>query len=86
MGVLVGVARGKLLAQAKTIHRRGIELGEASKRRGNEIDLFHIGTAVSAGHEMQADPDFDQDGKAVVQILGGSIRDIAASQSTMDPL
>jgi hypothetical protein len=35
---------------------------------------------------MQADPDFGQDGKAVIQILGGSIRDIAASQSAADPL
>jgi hypothetical protein len=85
-GALVGVVSGKLLAQAKTIHRRRIELGEVPKRRRNEIDLFHIRTAVSAGREMQADPDFGQDGKAVVQILGGSIRDIAASQSTMDPL
>jgi hypothetical protein len=80
------MARGKLPAQAKTIHRRGIELGEAPQRRGNEIDLFHIGTAVGAGREMQTDPDFGQDGKAVVQILGGSIRDIAASQSAVDRL
>jgi hypothetical protein len=63
-----------------------MELGEAPQRRGNEIDLFQIGTAVSAGREMQADPDFGQDGKTVVQILGGSIRDITASQSTGDPL
>jgi hypothetical protein len=80
------VARGKLLTQAKTIHRRGIELGEVPQRRRNEIDLFHIGTAVSAGREMQADPDFGQDGKAVVQILRGSIREITASQSAVDPL
>jgi hypothetical protein len=35
---------------------------------------------------MQANPDFGQDGKLVVQILGGTIREITASQSTMDPL
>jgi hypothetical protein len=63
-----------------------MEFGEAPQRRGNEIDLFQIGMAVSAGREMQADPDFGQDGKAVVQILGGSIRDITASQSAGDPL
>ena len=83
---LVGVARGKLLTQAKTIHRRGIELGEVPQRRTNEINLFHVGTAVGAGREMQADPDFGQDGKAVVQILGDSIREITASQSAVDPL
>jgi hypothetical protein len=81
-----GVARGKLLAQAKTMHRRGIEIGEAPQRRRNEIDLFHIGTAGGAGCEMQADQDFGQDGKAAVQILGGSIREIAASESAVDPL
>ena len=80
------MARDKLLAQAKTIHRRGIELGEASKRRRNEIDLFHIGTTVGAGREMQADSDFGQDGKAVVQILGSLICEITASQSAVDPL
>jgi hypothetical protein len=80
------VPRSKLLAQAKTIRRRRIEVGKAPKRRGNEIDLFHIGTAVGAGREMQADPDFGQDGKAAVQILGGSIREIAASESAVDPL
>jgi len=73
------MARGKPLAQAKTIRLRGIKLGEAPKRRGNEIDLFDIATAVDAGREMQVDPDFGQDGKAVVQVLGGSISDIAAS-------
>jgi hypothetical protein len=35
---------------------------------------------------MEADPDFGQGGKAVVQILGGSIREIAAGESTMNPL
>ena len=78
--------RSKLLAQAKTIRRRRIEVGKAPKRRGNEIDLFDIATAVDAGREMQADPDFGQDGKAAVQILGGSIREIAASESAVDPL
>ena len=85
-GAPAGVPRSKLLAQAKTSHRRGIEVGEAPKRRGNEIDLFHIGTAVGAGREMQADQDFCQDGKAAVQILRGSIREIAASESSVDPL
>lgn len=80
------VMRGKLLAQAKTIHRRGIELGEVPQRRRNEIDLFHIGTTVYAGREMQAEPDLGQDRKAVVQIFGGSIREITASQSAVDPL
>ena len=73
------MARIKLLAQSKTIGLRGIILGEAPKRRGNEMDLFDIATAVDAGREMQVDPDFGQDGKAVVQVLGGSISDIAAS-------
>jgi len=73
------MARIKPLAQSKTIRLRGIKLGEAPKRRGNEIDLFDIATAVDTGREMQADQDFGQDGKAVVQVLGGSIRDIAAS-------
>jgi len=81
-----GVARGKLLAQAKTMHRRGIEIGEAPQRRGNEIDLFHIGTAGGAGCEMRDDQNFGQNGKAAVQILGGSIREIAASESAVDPL
>ena len=60
---------GKLLAQAETINGRWIELRKAPQRRGNKIDLFHIGTAVGAGREMEADPDFGQDGKVVVQIL-----------------
>jgi hypothetical protein len=74
------------LPQAKTVHRRGIKPGEVPKCRGDETDLRHIGTAIGARREMQADPDFGQDGKAVVQILGDPIRDIAASQSTMNPL
>ena len=78
--------RGKPLAQVKTIHRRGIEVGEAPKRRGNEIDLFNIGTAMGAEREMQTDSDFGQDGKAAVQMLRGSIREIAASESSVDPL
>jgi len=57
------MVRVKPLAQSKTIRLRGIKLGEAPKRRGNEIDLFDIATAVDAGREMQADPDFGQDGK-----------------------
>ena len=65
-GCLIGVARGKPLAKAKPIQWRRIELGEPPKRRGNEIDLFHIGTTVSAGREMQTDPDFGQDAKAIV--------------------
>jgi hypothetical protein len=68
------------------IEWRGIELGKVPQRRGNEIDLFQIGTAVSAGRKMQADPDFAQDGKAIVQILGGSIRDITARHPTGNPL
>jgi hypothetical protein len=63
-----------------------MELGEAPQRRGNEIDLFQIGTAVSTGREVQANPVFGEDGKVVVQILGDSIRDITASQSAGDPL
>jgi hypothetical protein len=70
---------GKLLAQVKTIHWRGIELGEVPQRRGNEIDLFDIATAVGTGREMQTNLDFGQDGKAIVQILRGTIRDIPAS-------
>ena len=85
-GAPAGVPRSKLLAQAKTIHRRGIEVGEAPKRRGNEADLFHIGTALGAEREMQTDPDFGQNGKAAVQILRGSIREIAASESSVDLL
>jgi hypothetical protein len=80
------VVRGKLLAQAKTIHRQGIELEEVPQRRRNEINLFHVGTAVGTGREMQVDQDFGQDGKEVIQILGGSIREIAASQSAVDLL
>jgi hypothetical protein len=75
------MARIKPLAQAKTIHRQGIELGKAPKSGGNEIDLFDIGTAIGTGREMQANPDFDRNGKMVVQTLGGTIRDIPASQS-----
>ena len=52
---------------------------EGPERRGNKIDLFHVGTAMRAECEMQADLGFSQDGNAVIQILGGSIRDIAAS-------
>lgn len=63
-----------------------MERGETPQRSGNEIDLFQIGTAVSAGREVQTNPDFGEDGKVVVQILGGSIRDITASQSAGDPL
>ena len=73
------MTRGKLLAQAETINGRWIELGKATQRRGNKIDLFHIGTAVGAGREMQSDPDFGQDRNAVVQIPRGSARDLAAS-------
>lgn len=73
------MARIKLLAQSKTIRLRGIKLGEAPKRRGNEMDLFDIATAVDAGREMQADQDFGLDGKAIIQILGGTICDITAS-------
>lgn len=73
------MARIKPLAQSKTIRLRGIILGEAPKRRGNEMDLFDIATVVDAGHEMQADPDFGLDRKAVVQVLGGSFHDIPAS-------
>jgi hypothetical protein len=80
------MARIKPLAQSKTIRLRGITLGKAPKRRGNEIDLFDIATTVDAGREMQADPDFGQDGKVVVQILRGTTRDIVASQSAADPL
>ena len=80
------MTRGKPLTQSNTIRWRGIELGKALQRRRNEIDLLHIGTAVGAGREMQVDSDFGQDGKAVVQILGDLIRDIAASQATLDPL
>ena len=80
------MSRSKLLAQAKMIHWRRIERGEAPQHRGNEIDLSHVSTAVNAGREMQADQDFGQDGKAVVQIFGGSIRDITASQSARNPL
>ena len=65
-GALIGVTRGKPLAQSKTIHWRGMELGKIPKRRGNEIDLIHIGTAMGAGREMQSDPNFGQDGNAVV--------------------
>ena len=61
------------------IRLRGIKLGEAPKRRGNEIDLFDIGMAVGTGREMQANPNFGQDGKAIVQIIGGTICDIPAS-------
>jgi hypothetical protein len=80
------VARGKPLAQAKTIHCRWRERGEAPQRRGNEINLFHIDTAVGARREMQTDTDFGQDGKTAVQILRGSIRDIAATESAAGPL
>ena len=80
------MARIKLLAQSKTIRLRGIKLGEAPKRRGNEMDLFDIVIAVDAGREMQADPDFGLDGQAVIQVLGGSIRDLPASQSAANPL
>ena len=73
------MARIKPLAQSKTIRLRGITLGKAPKRRGNEIDLFDIATAVDAGREMQADQDFGLDGKLAVQILGSTIRDIPAS-------
>ena len=73
------MARSKLLAQVKTIHYRGIEIGKAPKCRRNEIDLFDIGTAVGTGHKMQIYPDFGQDGKAIVQIIGGTICDIPAS-------
>jgi hypothetical protein len=55
---------GKLLPQMKTMAK----LGEAPKRRGNEIDLFYVGPAMGTGYEMQADTDFGQNGKAVVQI------------------
>lgn len=57
------MVRIKPLAQSKKIRLRGIKLGEASKRRRNEIDLFDIDTAVDAAREMQANPDFGQDGK-----------------------
>jgi hypothetical protein len=80
------VARGKPLAQAKTIHCRWRERGEAPQRRGNEINLFHISTAVSAGREMQDDLNFGQTEKAVIQILRGSIHDIAATESAAGPL
>jgi hypothetical protein len=76
----------KLPIEAKTIHWRGIDLGKAPERRGNKIDLFHVGTAMRAECEMQADLGFSQDGNAVIQILGGSIRYIAASQATVGPL
>jgi hypothetical protein len=80
------VMHGKLLAQAETISGRRIEHGEAPERRGHKIDLFHIDSAVSAGRKMQADLGFGQEGKVVIQILRSSIRDIAASQSIVDPL
>ena len=80
------MARGKPLAQAKTIHCRWRERGEAPQRRGNEINLFHIDTAVSAGHEMQDDLNFGQTEKAAIQILRSSIRDIAATESAAGPL
>jgi hypothetical protein len=80
------VACGKPSAQAKTIHCRRKERGEAPKRRGNEINLFHIGTAVSAGHKMQDDLNFGQTEKAVIQILRGSIRNLAATESAAGPL
>jgi hypothetical protein len=78
--------RGKLLAQAETVNGRRIELRETPKRRGNEIDLFQIDSAVNAGCEMQDDPAFGQGGKVVLHILGGPIRDIPARQSAADPL
>ena len=77
---------GKLLAQAETINGRWIELRKALYGFTHRSYLFDIGTAIGAGREMQADQDFGQDGKAVVQILGGSISEIAASQSAVDPL
>ena len=76
---------GKLLTQTEAITGRRILLGQAGQRRGDETDLFYIGTAVDAGREVQADPKFGQYGNVVVQILRGSIRDIAASQATVDP-
>jgi hypothetical protein len=54
------MARGEPLAQVKTIHRQGIELGKAPNSRGNEIDLFYVGPAMGTGRKMQADPDFGQ--------------------------
>ena len=60
------MVNGKLLVQAETIQWRGIELGKIPKRRGKEIDLFHIDTAIGAGREMQSDPNFGQDRNAVI--------------------
>ncbi len=45
---------GKPLAQVKTMHRRGIKLGEAPKCRGNETNLFDIATAVDTERESRA--------------------------------
>ena len=73
--------RDELPAQPKTIQLQRIVLGKALHCRGNEIDLFEIDTAMGTGREMQANPDFGQEGKMVVQILGRTIRDIRASQS-----
>ena len=83
---LIGVTRGKLLAQTETIDGRWIELGKAAQCRGNKIDLLHIGTAVGTGREVQSDPNFGQDEIAFVQILRGSIRDLTTSQVAVDRL
>jgi hypothetical protein len=63
-----------------------MERVEALQRSGNEIDLLHVDPTVSAGCQMQIDQHFGQAEKAIIQILGGSIRHTAARESAAGPL
>ena len=65
----------------------GIELGKApATHRGNEIDLFHVDSAIGTGCEVQADRIFVSMGRWSSRYSEAKPATIAASQSTLDPL
>ncbi len=76
----------KVTAQAKPIDRGGHRLREKTRRLADHDDLLRKGSTMGAGGEVQRDTRLGQHREPVIQVVGGSISDVAASQATGDPL
>jgi hypothetical protein len=72
--------------QTEAIHGERIEIGKATQRRGDKIDLLHVDAAVGTGGKMQSDPNLGEGRNIVVKIFRDSFREIAASQAAVRPL
>lgn len=86
MSMFMCVAGGKVLPQTKTLHGGWVQCWQTLQGITDQRELPDVRPAVGAGDEMQADADDGQDRKVVVEILRGSLCDVATGQSAVDPL